>query len=633
MKLFFFAFFVLCNFENAHSAATYKTIVDTTEKVKRAYRTLIGDNNNEYLKEQFKTHELRNIIKNYFHYEDSFNKVNLLEFFLEDKNLNNLKNQFKVCENSNLCNTEYKIENLNLKDLTDAGTKAFFKKIIDKEVLVNEGLINQDGIERNLTLFLNKASEFIKTRLQTILEKDNKNFHDLFPLKNEISINNQTNLKFISDKIKNKDIFTLIHFLSNDFYFFQQMCKNIIEFSKNNNINVELKENSLLHFVNQKKFESLKNFFLQEQNDFEKILDSFLYYNNQILEKIKDDRSKLITFYSIYFSFPFDFSLFDDQQKFKSYILCLYSAFLFYIEKDNQNIDIIEKANLLISFLDKATEINTIYFEPDRKNIVNKNLKNLLILYFLLYPPKDKKKLEKINFKNDIFTLYYKNLIKFNLKEDSFYDQKISDQDLVNILNQIISQIKFTENKSGIFVDNIDLSIFNKVFSNLFFMNEMRKEKNFLDLNSESWFRGKVSLLGYGESLRIDDKIASIKFQSLYGGYVADLKGIVLQYNIFLSDIANAIAVIFLEDCYTPYSRISYRIKSKTNQTLSKISQNKKKTIFFGTLFGGLALLYKYQDKKLPQFLIQKSGEFIPFLKQYLPLFKKKFLSGISKLK
>jgi hypothetical protein len=652
---------------------TIRNIIDVGGE---AYRKITGSDSEDYLAKNISKKELKNIFFDYFQYKDSFNTVNLVEYlYANNPKLKKMKETFEDCQESqaNCPNQEF-----NLKEINNKPDQEFFKKIINKNTgLSKEAIIGKDKIEERFYEALLRIKENITTVLKSTLEYNKRDNDKIFSDGNMIESANQSNLQAITASLTNKAIDQLFQYLSYDFYFFQQMVKAISDFAVKEKIELqELKDD----FFKKKTFDDLKTFINQEKlsdlnkDYFKTIFDYYINLNNKILNTIKNNQEQLIQFYSIYFSFPFDFSLFQNQDEFENYLEFLYYAYIYCIKKDS--LPSIESANLLIQCFKKTgtytvrvtqhnqgalwnqlshirngfftaiegiknkvnvsskennslkkMPIEKIYFDYDdvhktyRKLIIHKNFKNLILLYKL----KQNNIEDKINISDEasLFHLFYNNLISFNFDQDVQYD-KNKENDL-NKLNQMIKGGKCTKDGDHIFLELEDFlkkSLKNKVFSELFFMSDLRKENgDFIDLNKDQrWTR-------LGKLPYVDDEIPLFDLKA-EKSFIEKLIEIVNGYNKFLDSVSYAVAVIVLQDFYDPLSRAGYHLKGFGKRVI----ENKKKIIFFGGLLGGLSLLYTYRQRELPQFIFKQGRKIVPLIQEYFPKFKHTFFTATSKV-
>ena len=98
MKLFFFAFLVFCNFEDAFSGSFF-------QKARAIYDVVLQNDktrSDEYIKSHIKTEKMQKIMTAFFEYKSGFHIVPTLVVFEKVDDIRGLKNKFKDCLKSAL---------------------------------------------------------------------------------------------------------------------------------------------------------------------------------------------------------------------------------------------------------------------------------------------------------------------------------------------------------------------------------------------------------------------------------------------------------------------------------------------------------------------------------------------------
>lgn len=612
MKLFFFAFLVLSDFENAFSGSLI-------EKARAIYDVVLKDDktrSDEYINNHIKTEKMKKIMKAFFEYKSGFHIVPTLVVFERVNDIRGLKNQFKDCLKSALqCQNN---QNINVATVL---VENFFLKIVNLETVGVTVPQTHQKYENDLSAFIEIISAFVSKNLATVLNEmsqlRDKNIltgkivlENYTPLKEDYETSREELLKFSKQKNQEK----IIRYLKNDFEFFKQILRSCLKYG----------EKIFTDEQNKKPYDKMKLKFEENLLDANKILNKeeiavqlrafikFLKQISQISQTITDQ--EFYNFLKIFYSSLLDFSMFKDENNFLNYFIRCYYASCF--ERKNSD-DIFNHEKIFL--LNNIFPLEENFF-ISKKKIFSKNLKSLMLIKEKSITSLNKKN-QKLNFNEDpFFSLLIKNVKKFDFGNENFFpEEKNTD------LSNVVIGLTFTQSKDNYEVNNYEdfykSNVKNFFLDGLFFLSQDKFSK----LQDNRWFKflmqNKSIDLIFKEDFIFEKKLIQalnkefLTYLNLYNEKFT-------LYENFLKDVSFAISVFFLKDWYQPYPRATYYL-----------NQHKKKTIFLASLFGGLALLYKYQDKQLPQFIIKKSREFIPLLKEYLPVFKQKFMSGISKLK
>jgi hypothetical protein len=616
MKFFVFFFYLLCLLKHTISASLIQKARDIYDVVMKDDKT----RSDEYIKSDIKTEKMQKIMKAFFQYKSGFHIVPTLVVFEKSNDIQNLKKKFKDCLKGSLqCSNK---GNINVATVL---VENFFLKIFNLEKVNVPVIQAHEKYEKDLSEFIDIISVLVSKALATILDKMSKLrnnniltgkivLENYTPLKEDYEKTKKQLLEFSSQKNQKK----IIHYLKNDFEFFKQILTSCLKYGEKIFTDADEKRSyeamtiKFKDLMNTDKILNKKEIMIQ--------FKAFIEFVEQISGRIKDE--DFYNFLKIFYSSLLDFSMFKDKKDFLNYFIKCYYASCF--ERNNSN-DIFNHEKIFL--LGNIFPLNENFF-ISKKKIFSKNLKSLMLIKEKTTSGVNKKNqksadMQKLNFKEDpFFSLLIENVKKFDFQNEIFISEE-NNTDLSNVVNGLT----FAQSKDNYIPSNYEDFYKNHVekffLDNLFFLSQ---EQNKLSkLQDNRWFK----LFKQNQSVDLiskDDFIFKEKLmKDLNKEFIDDLSSYNEKFTLyenFLKDVSLAISVFFLKDWYQPYPRAMYYF-----------DQNKKKTIFFGTLFGGLALLYKYQDKKLPQFLIQKSAEFIPFLKKYLPIFKQKFISGLSKLK
>ncbi len=618
MKLFFFAFLVLSDFENAFSGSLI-------EKARAIYDVVLKDDktrSDEYINNHIKTEKMKKIMKAFFEYKSGFHIVPTLVVFEKVNDIRGLKNQFKDCLKSALqCQNN---QNINVATVL---VENFFLKIVNLETVGVTVPQTHQKYENDLSAFIEIISAVVSKNLATVLNEMSKLrdnniltgkivLENYTPLKEEYEERKKKLLDFSNEKNQKK----IIRYLKNDFEFFEQILTSCLEYG----------ENIFTDDEEKKSYDEMKRKF-KALFDTEKILKTkeiktqfkaFISLVQQISKKIED--REFYNFLKIFYSSLLDFSMFKDENNFLNYFIRCYYASCFERKNSSNNTFNHEKIFLLNNIF--PLEEN---FFISKKKIFSKNLKSLMLIKEIKeinissFNKKNQKSvdMQKLNFNEDpFFSLLIKNVKKFDFQDEIF----ILEENNTDLSNVVIG-LTFTRSKDNYEVNNYEDFYENNVknffLDGLFFLSQDKFSK----LQDNRWlkvFRQNKSIdLILKQDFIFEKKVIqelNKEFSTCLNLYNEKFT----LYENFLKDVSFAISVFFLKDWYQSYPRATYYL-----------DQHKKKTIFLAALFGGLALVYKYQDKQLPQYIIKKSKEFIPLLKEYLPVFKQKFMSGISKLK
>lgn len=616
MKLFFFAFLVLSDFENAFSGSLI-------EKARAIYDVVLKDDktrSDEYINNHIKTEKMKKIMKAFFEYKSGFHIVPTLVVFEKVNDIRGLKNQFKDCLKSALqCQNN---QNINVATVL---VENFFLKIVNLETVGVTVPQTHQKYENDLSAFIEIISAVVSKNLATVLNEmsqlRDKNIltgkivlENYTPLKEDYETSREELLKF-SQKENQKKI---IRYLKNDFEFFEQILTSCLKYG----------ENIFTDDEEKKSYDEMKRKF-EDLFDTEKILKTkeiktqfkaFISLVQQISKNIKD--REFYNFLKIFYSSLLDFSMFKDENNFLNYFIRCYYASCFESKKSG---DVFNQEKILLLNNIFSSEEN---FFISKKKIFSKNLKSLMLIKEKNTSSLNKKNkksvdMQRLNFNEDpFFSLLINNVKKFDFQYENFFTKE-KNTDLSNV----VDGLTFAESRDNYISSNYrnfyESNVENFFLDRLFFLSQNK----FIELKDNRWFWSKLfdpnkSIDVIFEKDFIFEKKVIRELNKEFSTCLNLYNEKFTLYENFLKDVSFAISVFFLKDWYQPYPRAMYYL-----------NQHKKKTIFLATLFGGLALLYKYQDKQLPQFIIKKSREFIPLLKEYLPVFKQKFMSGISKLK
>lgn len=612
MKFFVFFFYLFCVFNY--------TISSVVQTVRDIYDVAFKDEktkSDEYIKNNIKTEKMKTIMKAFFEYKSGFHIVPTLVIFEKPDEIQNLKKNFKDCLKSNLhCSNNQSIAVATIL------IENFFLKIFNLEKVNLTVVSTQEKYERDLSEFIEIISACISNNLGTILDEMSKLRNNNI-LTGKIVLENYTPLKEDYEKTKKQLLeFSkqenqkkIIGYLKNDFEFFKKIFKSCILYGENiftdnkEKISYKKMKSQLQDLFNEKKILNKKEVI--------KELKAFISLVKQISEKIKDKDEESYDFLKIFYSSVLDFSMFKDESSFLNYFIKCYYASCF--ERNILN-DTFDYQKIIV--LKEIFPLKESFFIL-KKKYFSKNLKSLMLIKEKNTSDLDKKnkQLTELNFNKDpFFSLLIENIKKFDFDTETFLEKNTD-------LSNVVTGLTFAQKKDNYIANNYKDFYENNVkkffLDKLFFLSH--EQDKFSKLQDNRWFKSfrqnqSVDLISK-EDFIFEEKL----IQDLNKKFQENVKVYNEKFNLyenFLKDVSLAISVFFLKDWYRPYHRAMYYL-----------DQNKKKTLLFGTLLGGLALLYTYQDKKLPQFIIQKSREFIPFLKKYLSLFKQKFLSGISKQK
>lgn len=617
MKFFVFFLYLISMFKHTISASVIRTVREIYDVAFKDEKT----KSDEYIKNNIKTEKMKKITKAFFDYKSGFHIVPTLVIFEKFDEIKNLKKIFKDCLKSSVqCSNNH---NINVATVL---VENFFLKIFNLEKVSITVIETHEKYENDLSEFIEIISAFVSQDLAIILDEMSKLrnnniltgrivLENYTPLKEEYEKTKKRLLEFSEEENQKK----IISYLKYDFEFFKQILTSCIEYGENIFTNNEEKT---LYEKMKRKFEDLFNTNkILNTTEIKTQFESFISLVKQISDRIENE--KVYDFLKIFYSSLLDFSMFKDENIFLNYFITCYYASCFARSNPN-NIFNHEKILLLSNIFSLNLKKN--FFFTSKKKIFSKNLKSLMLIKEKSTFALDKKNqklanITELDFKEDpFFSLLIKNVEKIDFDSEIFILGK-NNTDLSNV----VDGLTFTKSK-----DNYIPSDYKKFYNHYvknFFLDKLffLSQEKFSKLEDNRFFK----IFRQNQSIDLISKEDFIFEENLIAGlsrnFITNLNLYNAKFTLyknFLKDVSFAISVFFLKDWYQPYPRTMYYL-----------DQNKKKTIFFGTLFGGLALLYKYQDKKLPQFLIQKSAEFIPFLKKYLPLFKQKFISGISKLK
>lgn len=645
---FFFVIFDLPAFSNMKKIGN---LTFTVQKILDAFGPNETFNNYAH---NIKDPRMKEFMSNFHIYKDSINIISMLKDFEEDPNLKEINKQFESCFNSKKCE---RLESLKSKDIDEIITKIpnivddQYKNIfIDMYDLKNDSQLKADElkkeIEHEIVDFLTLYRNFVYKILK--IEPTKLNNAEIFHKDKTIVTTNSTYIRAIEainqnieNKIKEEDGKKIDCFEA-DFQALKELFQQINTFIKEDLKDVEKISNELRKKYNEEVYK------LEAKNiSFETFINIWKYivqiYNTIDIDK--ENNEIKFKFISLFYSQCIDFG---EIKELKNYfeIVLLSKKY-----KINSRSTVQNRGISTIELLNKLQFIEL----KDKNEIMKNNFLKLLIIKNQIESLENK----DINMKDDFFKLFFENCQKKGGFSNDELNNILSDgvkadeNSKISWVNFMSSYTKSIKNKVIDFQKDLLEKIQSQVLNNESQSKSERVSSTVRKFFSEnrigSLLKGSAGVLGtvakgglkvikkgWGwieENAQDENEKVITKNQITEPDLKLRLEDYIKVYDDFVKSVSDTIAVIILKDLYDPFPRIIHTVKTSVGKSASFLNKHKKNAILFFTVLGSLALFYKYQDKQIPQFIMNQSKKIMPILKKQIPMWRQKFMTVVNNFK